>query len=144
MLAAALILHDVIYCYRSPQFRMPCSDWRKRVGVTALKGEKKNLDYPTKRTQLPLRRGWGMHAVRCVGLSPVFHLLQRQKPMHTHGCSVYRRQQTPQGARGFLPCVSLLADVAAGSDRAGAARAPVAARSQKSFSSIINASSLLA
>lgn len=64
---------------------------------SALKGEKKNLDYPTKRTQLPLRRGWGMHAAACVGLSPVFHLLQRQRPMHTHGCSVYRRQQTPRG-----------------------------------------------
>lgn len=111
---------------------------------SALKGEKKNLDYPTKRTQLPLRRGWGMHAAGCVGLSPVFHLLQRQRPMHTHGCSVYRRQQTPQGARGSLPCVSVLADVAAGSDRAGAARAPVAAGSQKSSSSVINASSLLA
>lgn len=87
MSTAALILHYVICCNRSPEFRQPCSDWRRWVGVLlilCLEGGGGNLDYPTKRTQLALRRGWGMRAVRCVGRSPVFQLRQTQTETHAH------------------------------------------------------------
>lgn len=88
-----------------------------------------------------------MRAVRCVGLS-VFQRVQKQTETHVRPWMLSLQGQFGGSRHLRGPEVSsrvcLLADVAAGSDRAGAARAPVAAGSQKSRSCIINASSLLA
>lgn len=126
----ALKLHYVICCNRSLQFRQLCSDWRRWVVSSSFSA---------------LKRECAQFAVLdCHLFSNFWRCRHPCTPMDAQFTGPVWREQTPQGSRGFLPCVSLLADVAAGSERARAARAPVAAGSQKSFSSIINASSLLA
>lgn len=77
--------------------------WRKRVGVLlilCLEGRKKICIIPLNRHSCR----WG-GAVRCVGLSPVFHLLQR--PMHTPWMlSLKEAADTPGGPRFPPLCVS--------------------------------------
>lgn len=108
MLTAALILHDVIYCYRSPQSRMPCSDWRRRVGVLlilCLEGRKKKIWIIPLNGHSCRREGaWGNARSSVCGTVTCF---PSSAEAETHGCSVCRRQQTPQGGPRFPPqCVS--------------------------------------
>lgn len=142
MTPSAVVLHYIICSNRSLQLRL-----EKINQHLCLEREKEKKDNPglSKETQLSLRRvgGGGVAQSGASGTLAWFPTFQTQTETHAHYWMRWLgpiwREQTPQGTCSFLLVVPA-GSCGSGSNRAGAAQAPVAAGSQKSCFCSRNAS----